>query len=104
VEWVEKGLAGMVPPQFEGLTLLNGEAAALPEGRRHRIGEGLTDLDDRASKEALKEAERVLMQVLFILNNPICENRANASWSLKLARAHALTLLDHLAAMVNSQP
>jgi hypothetical protein len=44
----------------------------------------------------------MLMQVVSILNDPICEKHSSPGWSFKLARAHALTLLDHLATMTDS--
>jgi hypothetical protein len=51
----------------------------------------------------LKEAQELLMQVLVILNDPSWERHSSADWSFKLARAHALTLLDHFARMAEPQ-
>ena len=61
-------------------------------------------LDDRSSQEVLKEAQRLLMQILSILNDPICTKRSTAAGSFRLARGHALTLLDHLKSMAPSTP
>jgi hypothetical protein len=58
--------------------------------------------DDRAAQEVLKEAQRLLMQVLSILNDPICAKRSTAAGAFRLARGHALTLLDHLTSMADS--
>jgi hypothetical protein len=60
-------------------------------------------LDDRACREILEEAAALLKQVLTILGNPIFERHRSPS-SFRLARAHALTLLDHLAGMADSPP
>lgn len=59
-------------------------------------------LDDHRAQEAVQNAQRLLVQIVTILNGPICENHRSAHWSLRLARAHALTLLDHLARMADS--
>ena len=59
-------------------------------------------LDDRSPQEVLKEAQRLLMQVLCILTDPICAKRSTAAGSFRLARGHALTLLDHLTSMADS--
>ena len=61
-------------------------------------------LDGRSPQEVLKEAKRLLMQVLCILNDPICAKRSTAAGSFRLARGHALTLLDHLTSMADSSP
>jgi len=61
-----------------------------------------TALDDRSPQEVLKEAQRLLMQVLSILNDPICAQRSTAAGSFRLARGQALTLLDHLTSMADS--
>jgi hypothetical protein len=47
----------------------------------------------------LREVHRLLTHVVTILNAPIFEKDARAALSFRLARAHALTLLDHLARM-----
>jgi hypothetical protein len=47
---------------------------------------------------------RLLMQVLSILNEPICAKRSTAAGSFRLARGHALTSLDHLTSMADSPP
>jgi hypothetical protein len=57
--------------------------------------------DDHSSREVFKEAQELLVQVLSILNNPICESHPSAVWSLRLARAHTLTLLDQVARLVD---
>ena len=59
-------------------------------------------LDDRSPQEVLKEAQRLLTQVLCILNDPICAKRSTAAGAFRLARGHALTLLDHLTSMADS--
>ena len=57
--------------------------------------------EDHSSREVFKEAQELLVQVLSILNNPICESHPSAVWSLRLARAHTLTLLDQVAKLVD---
>jgi hypothetical protein len=97
-----KGLAGMVPhPEALILEAADVESAPLPAVQR-RPEERSGTLDDLSSQEVLREAQELLMQVLSLLNDPICENHASATWSFRLARAHALTLLDHLARMTSS--
>jgi hypothetical protein len=49
----------------------------------------------------VKEAQDLVRQVVRILNDPICEQ--HASLALRMARAHALTLLDHLAEMADAR-
>ena len=61
-------------------------------------------LDERSPQEVLKEAQRLLMQVLCILSDPICAKGPTAVGSFRLARGHALTLLDHLTSMADSSP
>jgi hypothetical protein len=58
--------------------------------------------DDLPSQEVLRRAQALLMQVLSILNDPSCECPSRAVWSFKLARAHALTLFDHLERIAES--
>jgi hypothetical protein len=53
-------------------------------------------LADPSSEEVLKEAGKLLVQILSILDSPVCETSSSAR-SFRMARAHALTLLDHLA-------
>jgi|SRR6185503_12952127 len=67
-----------------------------------QIDERSAALDDRSPQEVVKEARRLLMQVLCILNDPICAKRSTAAGALRLARGHALTLLDHLTSMADS--
>jgi hypothetical protein len=50
----------------------------------------------------LREAQRLLTRVLGILNDPISEKHSSTALSLRLARAHALTLSDHLIRMLDS--
>jgi len=66
------------------------------------IDERSAALDDRSPQEVLKEAQRLLMQVLCILSDPICAKRSTAAGGFRLARGHALTLLDHLTSMAES--
>ena len=79
----------------------NAEGSPIP-AREPQTEERLAALDDRSSQEVLKEAQRLLMQVLSILNDPICTKRSTAAGSFRLARGHALTLLDHLTSMADS--
>ncbi len=58
-----------------------------------------TMIEELSSEDVLREAQRLLHQVLCVLNEPVCERSSNASWSFRMARAHTLTLLDHLARM-----
>jgi hypothetical protein len=85
----------------------NSEAANVkggpPTAHLHRTEEPSAALEDISARAILKEAQDLLMQVLSILNDPICEKHPSAGWSFKLARAHALTLLDHLARMMDPQ-
>jgi hypothetical protein len=79
--------------------------AANAEGARssaflHRTEERTAAFSPQAM---LKGAQELLMQVLAILNDPSWERYSGTEWSFKLARAHALTLLDHLARMAEPQ-
>ena len=53
--------------------------------------EASVTLDNPSSREVLKEAQRLLHQILTILHEPRCESSSSAS-SFGLARAHARTL------------
>jgi hypothetical protein len=55
-------------------------------------------LDGPSSEEVLKEARKLLVEIVTILDSPNCES-SGAARSFRLARAHALTLLDHLSRM-----
>jgi len=81
----------------------NAEGSPIP-ALEPQTEERLAALDDRSSQEVLKEAQRLLMQVLSILNDPICTKRSTAAGSFRLARGHALTLLDYLTSMADSPP
>jgi hypothetical protein len=91
-------------PHPEGLIFESTDVESAPTTAVHgRTKKRSAALDDLSSQEALKEAQKLLMQVLRILNDPICEKHSSrGAWSCTLARAHALTLLDHLARMVDS--
>ena len=60
--------------------------------------EASVTLDDRSSQKILVEAQNLLHQIITILHDPSCEG-SGAARSFALARAHARTLLDHLARM-----
>jgi hypothetical protein len=62
---------------------------------------GSVVLDDPSCEQVLKEARKHLVEILNILDNPACET-SGAAWSFRLARAHALTLLDHLSRIEES--
>jgi len=62
--------------------------------------EASVTLDDRSSQEVLVEAQNLLHQIITILHDPSCEG-SGAARSFALARAHARTLLDHLARMMD---
>ena len=90
-------------PQFEApiLDAREVERSPIPE-LVPQTEERSAALDDRSPREVLKEAQKLLMQVLCILNDPICAKRSTATASFRLARGHALTLLDHLKSMADS--
>jgi len=58
-------------------------------------------LADLSSREVLKEARKLLLEILNTLDDPSCEG-SSAAWSFRLARAHARTLLDQLTRMADS--
>jgi hypothetical protein len=62
------------------------------EKRRSAVG-------DLSSQELVKEAHRLLTHVVSLLNDPTHEE--HPSLSFRMARAHALTLLDHLERMAD---
>jgi hypothetical protein len=49
----------------------------------------------------VEEARKLVTQVVILLNDPIHEQ--HPSLSFRMARAHALTLLDHLETMADSR-
>ena len=57
-------------------------------------------VDAPSPMELVKEAQDLVRQVVRILNDPICEQ--HSSLTLRMARAHALTLLDHLAELMDA--
>jgi hypothetical protein len=57
--------------------------------------------DDLSVRELLEEMQALVRQIVDMLNDPICEKHSRSA-SFRLARAHALTLLDHLKAMSES--
>jgi hypothetical protein len=91
-------------PHREALTLEAMDVESAPPLAAHHWPEKRSaELEDLRSRDLLKEAHQLLLQILTILNDPTCRKHSSASWSLRLARAHALTLLDHLARMVESR-
>jgi hypothetical protein len=56
---------------------------------------------DPSARELLEDVQDLLRQIVNMLNDPICDEHARGA-SFRLARAHALTLLDHLAAISES--
>jgi hypothetical protein len=56
-----------------------------------------------SAQEVLPEAQKLLLQVLGMLSDPIGEKHANNTLPFRLARGHLLTLLDHLARMMESR-
>jgi hypothetical protein len=63
-----------------------------------RNEERRTQPDDPSIRASVEEAHRLVTQVVCILSDPICEQ--HPSLALRLARAHALTLLDHLQKLI----
>ena len=58
--------------------------------------------DDSSARVVLKEAKGLLLQILTVLSDPSC-NSSSAARSFGLARAHARTLLDHLARVTDER-
>jgi hypothetical protein len=73
--------------------------SALRPTALQRIEKRSVASDELSPEELLREVHRLLTHVVTILNAPIFEKDARAALSFRLARAHALTLLDHLARM-----
>ena len=67
----------------------------------HRSEKRRSAVGDLSSQDLVKEAHKLLTQVVSILNDPVHEQHPNLSF--RLARAHALTLLDHLETMADSR-
>ena len=67
----------------------------------HRSEKRRSAVGNLSSQELVKEAHQLVAQVVSILNDPIHEQ--DASLPFRLARAHALTLLDHLETMADSR-
>ena len=63
---------------------------------------GLPAIEDRTLQDVLNEAQTLLLQFLSLLDDPICEKHSRTVWRLRLARAHARTLFDHVARMIDS--
>jgi hypothetical protein len=80
----------------DGPALKATKAESAPITAVHR-----TKSEDFSSRESVKEVHRLVSQVVSALNDPVFEQ--HASLSLRMARAHALTLLDHLEKMVDSR-
>ena len=90
-------------PQPETRILEAADLENAPTGvHQNRAPKRSAALHNLSSREMLKDAQKLLLQVLSILEDPICENHPSSAWSFRLARAHALTLLDHLARMSES--
>ena len=67
----------------------------------HRSEKRRSAVGDLSSQNLVKEAHKLLTQVVSILNDPVHEQHPTLSF--RLARAHALTLLDHLETMADSR-
>ena len=68
-----------------------------------QTAERSAELDDRSPQEVLKEALRLLMQVLCILDDPICAKRSTAAGSFRSgARTCDYSSPDHLTSMGDS--
>jgi hypothetical protein len=95
-----KGLAGMVL-LTDGTTLEATEVESAPITAVLRREKRRPAVDDLSSEVLVKEAQELVSQVVSILDDPAHEQRS--SLSFRLARAHALTLLDHLETMADSR-
>jgi hypothetical protein len=93
----------MVPRPEGQIVEATGVESVPTPALHHRVEKRSASLGGRSSQEVLKEAQQLLVQVLRILSDPVCEEPSSAAWSFRLARAHALTLLDHLARMLDSR-
>ena len=84
----------------EGPTLEATGVESAPTTAVHRRSEERrTALDFLSSRDTVQEAHKLVTQVVCILDDPICEERSNLAF--RLARAQVLTLLDHLANMLD---
>jgi hypothetical protein len=63
-----------------------------------RNEERRTHPDELSIRASVEEVHRLVTQVVCILSGPTCEQ--HPSMALRLARAHALTLLDHLEKLI----
>ena len=75
----------------------NSESAPITAVHR-RTEERRTNHDDLPIRASVEEAHQLVKQVVCALNEPICEQ--HSSLALRMARAHALTLLDHLEKII----
>ena len=83
--------------------VLNADHIGAAAPVRHPMGKPSAKVVDASAQAVLKEAQELLTQVLSILSAPNFEEPASAAWSFRLARAHALTLVDQLARIADSQ-
>jgi hypothetical protein len=75
------------------------DAESVPITAVHRRNEERRTLpDDLSIRASVEEAHRLVTQVVCTLSAPTCEQ--HPSMALRLARAHALTLLDHLEKLI----
>jgi hypothetical protein len=88
-------------PLAERPTLEATEVESAPSTAVLRREKRRSAVDDLSSEELVKEALKLVTRVVRILDDPVHEQRS--SMSFRLARAHALTLLDHLATMADSR-
>jgi hypothetical protein len=86
-------------PLDDGPILEATDAESVPiTAVRRRNDERRTNPDDLSVRASVEEVHRLVTQVVGILGGPTCEQ--HPSLALRLARAHALTLLDHVEKLI----
>ena len=85
----------------KGLASMALDREARSSGFLDESGPRSTPRDDPSVRELLQETLKLVRQVVDMLNDPICEKHSRSA-SFRLARAHTLTLLDHLTRISES--